>query len=388
MPRVAAFDAKEFSRVRFKEVPDPENPDRRIKKVSGFYSPLGTGIVTQYPDILEKAMKEAFTELEMSFGISSGVPFLDSHEIKMSLGNDMKRAIAFADQIVQRIQDYIEYAFFSYVVLPPAEIPFITVGGEKGPKKEIETYRFLRSCSPAFSALTAWAYSEKHDVSDTKIMIDSFRYKKMTAWDRLVKKTRPEVYPHGDECNPFIAIADLIAFLTDVKLYIKGREDVRYRRLTPDGIKEVWKDYSFSVDVWFLDKKGLGLFAWHDDNLIDLKPYIKRPIVFFLVDRIENLDVLRSPEAPPKDEIPVERRFNRQIRNFPAFKAATKYAYELGGSIQLYDPYTDAGLVRDGDVIVYMGDNSKKIAMTLSDAYDIEIIRAKDLRKKFGIKNL
>ena len=135
-------------------------------------------------------------------------------------------------------------------------------------------------------------------------------------------------------------------------------------------------------------KKGLGLFAWHEDELIDLKPYIKRPIVFFLVDRIENLDVLRSPEAPPKDEIPVERRFNRQIRNFPAFKAATKYAYELGGSIQLYDPYTDAGLVRDGDVIVYMGDNSKKIAMTLSDAYDIEIIRAKDLRKKFGIKNL
>lgn len=382
MVRVAAFDAKEFNRVRPKEIPDPENPEKTVQKISGFYSPLGCGIVTEYPDVLEKVMKESFKELESSFGFNSGAPFLGSHEIKINLDNDMRRAIAFSDQLVQKIQDYIKYAFFTYIVLPPSEIPTISVGGEQEPKREIETYRFLRSCAPAFSALTAWAYAGKHDISDTRVMIDSFRYKKMTAWEHLIKKASPEIYPHGDECNPFIALADIIAFLTDVKLYLMGKRDMKYRRLTPDGIKDAWNDYSFPVDVWFLDKKGLGLFAWHRDELIDLKPYIKRPIVFFLADRIENLEIVRSPEAPNKADIPPERRFNRQLRNFPAFKAATKYAYKLGGSVQFYDPFQDADSVRDGDVIVYMGDNSKKIAKTFSDAYEIEIIRARDLRKK------
>jgi len=73
----------------------------------------------------------------------------------------------------------------------------------------------------------------------------------------------------------------------------------------------------------------------------------------------------------------------------PAFRAATKYAYLKGGSVQFYDPYQDARLVGDGDIIVYMGDNSKKIAKTLADAYDIEYMRARDVRKKVeGYKNI
>ena len=385
MVKVAAFDAKEFSRIRYKEEPDPDNP--KNKKPSGFYSPLGCGIVTEYPDILEKILLESFKELELSFGFNSGAPFLGSHEIKMYLENDMRRAIAFSDQLVQKVQDYIQHIFFTYIVLPPSKVPTVRVGGHKSPEQEIETYNFLRSCTPAFSAMTAWAFAgkHKHNLSDTRVLIDSFRYKRMTAWEQLVKKTTPEVYPHGDECNPFIALADIIAFLTDVKLYSYGREKTEYRRLNPDVIKEVWKDYSFEKDVWFLDQKGLGLFAWHSDDLIDVSPYLKRPLVFFIADRIEELDVLRDPDAPKKEEIPKERRFNRQLRNFPAFRAATKYAYELGGSIQFYDRYQDATRVRDGDIIVYMGDKSKRIATTLADAYDIKIIKAKEVRKRFGV---
>ncbi len=383
MTYLAAFDAKEFSRVRYREVPNPSNPEETIQKVSGFYSPLGCGIITRYPDILEESIKNAFDHVGKMFGLNSDMPFMGSHEIKMHFNNDMSKTIAFADNVVKNIQDYLEYTFFTYIVLPPSEIPTINVGGEKSPKKEIETYKFLRNCAPAFSALTAWAFAGKHkSISETRLLIDSFRYKKMTAWEQLIKKTKPEVYPHGDECNPFIALADIIAFLTDVKLYKMGKTETKYRRLTPEGIRKAWEEYAFDSDIWFLNKSGLGLFVWHRDELIDLKPFIKRPVVFFLADRIETLSVVRSPEAPDKKDIPPERRFNRQIRNFPAFRAATKYAYYLGGSIQLYDPFQDARLVQDGDVIVYMGDNSKKIAKTLSDAYDIKIIRAKDLRKK------
>ena len=382
MVRIVAFDAKEFNRTKPKKIQNPDNPEEIITVLSGFYSPLGCGIVTDTPDLLEEFFLKAFRELENSFGIDSGAPFLGSHEIKEHLNNDMAKTIAFSDQIVQRIQDYIQYVFFSYIILPPAKKPTVHVGGTRTPEKEVDTHKFLRDCTPAFSALSAWAFSERHDLSDTKVLIDSFRYKRMIAWDKLIEKTTPEIYPHGDECNPFIALADIIAFLTDVKLYRAGKEDMKYRRLTPDSIKSVWEGYSFETDVWFMDERTLGLFAWNSDELIDIDPYIKRPIVFFLADSIEEIDVSRDPDAPQKEEIPKERRFNRQLRNFPAFRAATKYAYKLGGSIQFYDRYQDSTRVRDGDVLIYMGHNSKRIAETFSDAYDVEVIKAKDVRKK------
>ena len=40
----------------------------------------------------------------------------------------------------------------------------------------------------------------------------------------------------------------------------------------------------------------------------------------------------------------------------------------------------DSDKVRDGDVIVYMGENSKRIARTYEDGFDIEIYKAKELR--------
>jgi hypothetical protein len=49
--------------------------------------------------------------------------------------------------------------------------------------------------------------------------VDGFRGKITYAWEDLLSKTSPVVYPHGDECNVFISTADMIASLTDKKLY-------------------------------------------------------------------------------------------------------------------------------------------------------------------------
>lgn len=293
----------------------------------------------------------------------------------------MKKTIAFCDQLVTNLQDFIDLAFFSYIVLPPKSKPVVNVGGDKCPLQDVNTHKFLRSASPAFSALTAWAYSSNHKFNDKSVLIDSFRYKKMVAWDRLIEETTPLVYPHGDECNPFIALADIIAFLTDTKMYIKGGKDKSFRRLTPDNIKHVWEEYKFEIDSWFLDEKGLGLYAWKKNELINLEPYIKRPIIFFIADKIAFDRVARAPDSPDVKDIPEERKFNRQLRKMPAFKAATKYAYQIDGSIQFYDPFQDSDLIKDGDIIVYMGPQSKIIADTFSDANDIKVYKAKKIRE-------
>ncbi len=382
MKEIVAFDAKDFIRGKYFDVPHPEKEGVTIRKFSGFYSPLGCGIVIKYPEVLEKVLIKNFSELIESFGFDCPLPFLGSHEIKQLLNNDMSKTIAFCDQLIQRIHEYINFVFFSYIVLPPTEIPTVRVGGERCPQIKVETHKFLRSASPAFSALTAWAFTSRHNISNKDVLIDSFRYKKMRAWKNLIEKTDPKVFPHGDECNPFIALADIIAFLTDAKLYSKGGEDRSFRRLTPDNIKHVWEEYRFGTDVWFLNQGGLGYYAWQRDELIDLEPYINRPIIFFIADRIEIQQIARPPDPNPLDGNFKERKFNRQLRKMPVFKAATKYAYQKGGSIQFYDTFQDANLIRDGDTIIYMGTQSKNTAMTFLDAYDIEVYSAKEIREK------
>jgi len=67
----------------------------------------------------------------------------------------------------------------------------VSVGGDKCPVQVVNTHKFLRSASPAFSALTAWAFTSNHKFADKSVLIDSFRYKKMVAWGRLIEKKTP-----------------------------------------------------------------------------------------------------------------------------------------------------------------------------------------------------
>ncbi len=385
MQRKVAFDSKNFNRTTTKLVPDPNDSSKKISHTTGFFSPLACGVSIKYPDVFESLYKEEFERLRYSFGFQCDMPFLSSRGIREHLNGDMRRAIAFCDQLVKSIQDLIEHVFFSYIVLPPNTISSVTVGGENCPTEDVGTHNFLRSTSPAFSAIAASQYVYRHNINDSEILVDGFRYKKMSAWNQLLSKCNPQVYSHGDECNPFISVSDIIAFLTDQKLLILGGRDTTLRKLKPENIELAWEGYSFATDVRFLDEKSLGYYTWKSRELIDLSAHYKRPMVFFLVDRIDSEQLL----APPDDQLEglnqmvpssVSETFNKQLRRTPIFQLATKYAYLRGGCVQFFDPQTDARTIRDGDTLVYMGSHSKKTALTLSDGLDITVFRAKDLK--------
>jgi hypothetical protein len=66
--------------------------------------------------------------------------------------------------------------------------------------------------------------------------------------------------------------------------------------------------------------------------------------------------------------------------------AATAYAYSKGGSAQLFNFHADRKKVRDGDVMVYIGTQSKALAQSFNDMLDVEVLSAKELRKKVNRK--
>ncbi len=178
-------------------------------------------------------------------------------------------------------------------------------------------------------------------------------------------------------------VADIIAYLTDSKLYIQKL------KLEPPSLQKAWEPYGFQTETHFLDVSSVAKYRWYSDDPIDLTPYLAHPLVFLLVDELEKL----QPNPPPMEEeegelpdvgsapVAEEKRFVKLIRRMEPWYAATAHAYHKGGAAQLFNFHMDRKKVRDGDVMVYVGSKSKELAESFSHMYDIEVLSAKELRK-------
>lgn len=387
-----AFDAKDFDRSKVEDTVDPLDPQKRVRHFKGFFSPLGAGVVFKHGDLFKASYSEANEKLSAEFKMGVNMPFFSSNILKRELG--LSRAIAYCNKLVSEVEDFIELVHVTFVVLPPSKCPVVSVGGRRCPEIRVKTEEFVRSLGPMFSYLSAWNFLRKRQEDTYDVMLDGFRSKPTIAWDELSGRTKPRVYSHGDECNAFVSVADIIAFLTDVRLYQSSpgppNDPMQYRGLRPENVKRVWESNSFATDCWYLDESVLSKFKWYSDELVDTSSLLARPVVFLIADEIEKLAIGAESQVQGQSTLPVaipeEKKFHRVLRRLEPYYAAVKLAERRGGCVQFFDRYLDSDKVRNGDVIVYMGDNAKRIAKTLEDGYDIEVVRARDLRKEMETK--
>lgn len=372
-----AFDSKQFRRG--KTVPAQEE-ETQGDKYLGFGTQLGIGVSTDDPSGFVQSYVKANRELKASFEIIDDMPFFSSTYLKNTLG--MPKAISFTDRLITSMQEHISSVHCSFVVLPPSQIPTIQVGGFRN-RVDRPTRLFINDLGPMFSYLTAHSYlwmRDYQDLRDLEIHIDSFRSKSTKAWHKITDSTTPKIFMRGDECDPFISCADIMAFLTDAKLYSQRL------RLEPDHLKQVWNEYSFKVTTQFFDRKSLPYYAWKTNDPIDFSAYVARPVIFLAIDNIE-LEAYAVEEyeegkemvqdTPPKKP----RRFNRVIKNSPVYYVALSYALQKKGCLKLFSQAEDMSLVRDGDVYVYVGENSQSIGRALQHGYDIEVLSGLEARK-------
>jgi len=336
-----------------------------------FYTPIGVGVTIEDEKRFVEQYVRVSAELAKSFGISQQFPVFSSYVLKELLG--LRKAIPFCDQLIKEIQDEIASIFVSYVVLPPKDFPNVEVGGYGGPRKQVRTELFLRQLQPMFSYVTAWSFFGI-ERPECKILIDQFSSKFTSAWDDLIVKCKPKIFPHGDECNAFVSCADILAFLTDAKLYTQRL------KLMPQNIDKVWSGYGFDTTCRFLDDHILSKYSWYSDQLIDTSDYLARPMTFLLVDELEKL-VIGMPASIEEDQ-QRPTRFRDALMKMDPYVAATKYALSKGGGLQFFSARLDTQKIRDGDTLIYIGTESKKAAEAYSHMLDVDVLSAKELRKR------
>jgi len=340
---IVAFDAADFH--RWKKVDD--------QKKTVFFTPLGIGVA------IKEAQEEKFKTLYHSsrkklieeFQIPTRRVVYCHGELWKEVGHT--KAIPICDKIVTELQKTIEYVFCSFVILPPKEVETISVGGYGCPLEEMPTMDFLRSLPPMFSYITAWAHSGSHKVEKNEYIIDNFSSKQTTAWRDLTEYRVPTIFPRGDQCNEFISVADMVAYLTEKKLW-----DQRLW-LEPDNVAKVWDNYDFYVETRFLDNNVKSKIRWYSKQEISTVNYLAHPMVFLDIEGISVSELSGDPIA-----------------------SAAAYACSKGGAFQGFDRHIDSGKIRDGDVFIYAGGEAKKRANSFKDMFDIEILSVKKLRTK------
>lgn len=338
-----AFDAGDF--LRWKRV--------ETQKKIVFFTPIGIGVVLKEGE--EEKFKSIYHSSRKKLMEDFQIPTRRSIYSHSNLWKEIDhiKAIPICDKTISKLQKTIEYIFCSFVILPPKEIKTVTVGGYGCPLEEIPTMKFLRALTPMFSYITAWAYSGGHRLEKNEYLIDGFSSKHTTAWRDLTGHIVPKIFPRGDECNEFISVADMIAYLTEKKLWD------RKLWLEPSNVTKVWEDYDFYVETRFLDKNVLSKIRWYSKQEIPTDNYLAHPMVFMDIEGISISELSGELMA-----------------------SVAAYACSKGGAFQGFDRHVDSKKIRDGDVYVYAGRAAQKRATSFKDMFDIEILPVIQLRKK------
>ena len=111
------------------------------------------------------------------------------------------------------------------------------------------------------------------------------------------------------------------------------------------------------------------------DEVINISSRLAKPIIFLAMDPLiaesgsQEHDTQMSQDVRATDK---PRRTDVTLRQTEAYQTALKYAYQKNGCMKLFSANEDRGLIRSGDVFIYVGPKSEKISQILQDMVDIQ----------------
>ncbi|MGP8159216.1 MAG: hypothetical protein ACLPWO_06405, partial [Thermoplasmata archaeon] len=290
---------------------------------------------------------------------------------------------AFLYAVLSRVEPLIRHVDVTWLIASPVTTPTVTIGGKGSAQRDIPIKEFMTSVGNVYPMIAAWVYGKVRPLEKPALEIDHFQGKPSVAWEELSSSGRPmTIVPKGDECSPFICVADIIAYLTDKGLHAMYKWTGK-GKLFPDQVKELWKGKPFSVRAGYLDQDVFPDIAPISASPIYLHRWYPSPTTYLLVDQGLLTDL--HPAVAPAVSGNVEER-EVTYRNFVETSGYGNAAYLSAqidrGGFKFFDAQTDAPAIRDGDRLVYMGKTSKERAETIRSAVDVKVESMLELRER------
>lgn len=253
-------------------------------------------------------------------------------------------------------QTHVNFVFSSFNTQKMPKVQYY-VGYKKKQVKEKKTIDFLDSLGAYYSYIAAWKVVREADLKLVDVHIDHFEGERTLAWNELNRHNKVVVFPKGDQCNQLISAADITL---DYINYRMRTDNIRLDRteiadlLRNIGIKRSSVFYSGRQDIKYLVPKT--------DEKIPRDSDCVCPLVYVINEGLITKET-------------------RWIENSPMHQTLLRFASDIGSGLKYINFDKDYKNVRDGDYLIYLGEESKRKAEYLARVlrYPFKVIGLNDM---------
>lgn len=269
---------------------------------------------------------------------------LKSFDLRQLFGEDYSayvKALASFVKILSENKILISCAFTTLNTQKlPDGIPKYGTG--RSPVKKINPMQFIDELNECYDYVTAWKIVKTLGIRNTTIYLDHFTGEITHAWDELCYHHKVTVIPKGDSCNPFISACDIVT------KYIDGYLFQKHLLLDETGIARAFESCDVSSPhVLYLGHGDLQDIVPIKKEQIDCYKHYTKPMTYILKEGLFNAE-------------------SKIIENSPLYQKILQFAYEKGTGIKFLSFEEDNRKIRQGDHIIYLGENGKKHAEYLN----------------------
>jgi hypothetical protein len=376
-----AADSKEFKRASVTR--SPENT-ATVKDPRAFYTQLGVAVLLPDPERFRDAFVSAFIRTAEKHRVTLPRQFGSSRFVIESIfDRRYNEARRFMYEVLEQTQDLIRHIDVTWLIASPLTTPTVTVGGMGSAQRSIPLKEFVTNAGNTYSMISGWVYTQVFRDERPTMELDNFQGKPSAAWDQLSSSGRPlQVFQKGDECNPFICMADILAYLTDRGLHAVYKSTGR-GKLFPDDVKSLWSNRPFTVRAGYLDPEVFPDIAPINDSPIPLSKWYPTGMTYFLIDQGLLNDMPTKPPASgiggSSEEAITFRNFleNSGLVNAPLLSAQLDRT-----GFKFFNAYTDSEGIHEGDRLVYMGKTSKSRAEIIESGIRVKVESMIELRDR------
>lgn len=284
-----------------------ENPDKL------FESFMSAAVTIEDEAAFRKAYDEAMTDIFSRQGLQrkkriyKGYHFcLQAKDNASGMMFDLIEAIA---DHISRIDLYCGYYDYSNISI------FGDAAGQT-----IKRFTFLKRYQHGFHHVCTWKYANDYGW-ECKFKLDHFQGHHTPAWAELVKDNNKDIeaYYSGSECEPLIAVSDII-----LKLIQLHQHGIITSRTMVDVITRRCPSFAASSRkiVYHSMKEYLRATTPNQPLQIDLQKFTKHPIYFVLWKST-------SPLTP-------KERVKPMFQWSPAYNTIVNCAYEENGCVKQF----------------------------------------------------
>lgn len=215
---------------------------------------------------------------------------------------------------------------------------------------------FLNELIEYYTYIVTWKTSKVASLRNTNVYLDSFTGEYTKVWGELCAHHQVHVMPKGDSCNPFISSADLVAKC--IYEYLSQH----HLRLEGSSIRSCLELYGAEgAHIFYVGNPDLEDIVPIKKEKINLVTYYKRPMVYICKEEI----------------IKCESNF---IETSPLWDKLLNFACSKDSGIKFMSYDEDYRNIKDGDYLIYLGEQGEKQATYLRKlGYGIIPVSSSDL---------